>query len=211
MRRSDERRARLRSARFLLVTRASAAELPAIEAAVRGGVDAVQVRDKSAPSEQLARRVRALRARLGPGVLLVVNDDADAARAGGADGVHVGQADEPPESIRERHGDALLVGLSTHSPEEVAAAQQRPVDWLGFGALFPTSTKEGARVVGPETLSRLPPSRLPIFCIGGIGPDNVTRVVAAGGRRVAVSRAVLEARDPEAAARAIRAVLERAW
>jgi thiamine-phosphate pyrophosphorylase len=207
-----ERRERLLAARLYLVCPAEPpgrglADL--VREAVAGGVDLVQLRDKTLTDDELAavaNAARALCARLG--VLLIVNDRPSVAAESGADGVHVGQDDSPVDRVRDTVGPDLLIGLSTHSPEEVQGAGD--VDYIGVGPVYETPTKPGRAQVGLELVehaaARAP---VPFFAIGGIDAGNVADVVAAGARRVAVVRAIAEADDPQAAARALRDAVER--
>jgi thiamine-phosphate pyrophosphorylase len=189
--------------RLYLVTgvRPDLAEL--LEAAVRGGVDLVQLREKTLSDRELLpalEEARELTHRLG--VPLVVNDRPDLASLVGADFVHVGQDDLPVEAVR-RFG--VRVGLSTHSPGELARAE---ADYVGVGPVFNTPTKAGQPAVGLEYVrhaARHAP--VPWFAIGGIDETNVADVVAAGATRVAVVRAIGDAGDPERAARSLRAAL----
>jgi thiamine-phosphate pyrophosphorylase len=180
------------------------ADLPEfLDAALRGGVDVVQIRDRSVPDRELleaiarARVVTELhRAPLG------VNDRPDLAVLAGADFVHVGQDDIPVEAARSF---GLPVGLSTHAAGEIDAAT---ADYIGVGPVYSTPTKEGRPPVGLE-LVRYAAERaeVPWFAIGGIDRSNVAEVVAAGARRVAVVRAIGEAADPERVAAELRAAL----
>jgi thiamine-phosphate pyrophosphorylase len=199
---ADSRRASLR-ARLYLVTAARADLEAFLEAAVRGGVDMVQVREKELADGELLReleRARAVTRRLG--VPLVVNDRPDLALLCEADYVHVGQGDLPVEAARRL---GVRVGLSTHSKAEVERAD---ADYIGVGPVFATPTKAGRPPVGLELVRHAAARRAgPWFAIGGIDETNVGEVVAAGARRVAVVRAIGEADDPERAARALRAAL----
>ena len=174
-----------------------------LAAAVRGGVDLVQVREKELPDRALhaaLREARAVTRRLG--VPLVVNDRADLAVLAGADAVHVGQDDLPVDAVR-RFG--LAVGLSTHAPAEVDAAT---AEYIGVGPVYATPTKAGRPAVGLDLVRYAAENaRVPWFAIGGIDRTNVEDVVAAGAARIAVVRAVGEADDPEAAARELRDAL----
>jgi thiamine-phosphate pyrophosphorylase len=132
----------------------------------------------------------------------VVNDRVDLASIVGADFVHVGQDDMPVE-LAKRFG--LGTGLSTHAPSEVDAAAS---DYIGVGPVYATPTKPGRPAVGLELVRYAAEhAQLPWFAIGGIDETNVAEVVAAGAKRIAVVRAVIEADDPERAARALRAAL----
>jgi thiamine-phosphate pyrophosphorylase len=193
----------LREARLYLITGARPDLTAFLEAAVRGGVDLVQVREKGLPDGALLETLEGARAvtrRLG--VPLVVNDRADLAVLVGADYVHVGQDDLPLAAVR-RFG--LPVGLSTHSRQEVDAAE---ADYVAVGPVFATPTKAGRPPVGLELVRYAAVrARAPWFAIGGIDATNVADVAAAGARRVAVVRAIGDAEDPERAARELRGAL----
>jgi thiamine-phosphate pyrophosphorylase len=207
----DERRARLRAARLYLVIEAAAAR-DVVPAALRGGVDVVQLREKDAPDDEVVAAGRALRTVCDEhGALLVVNDRPDLALACGADGVHVGQDDETVSRVREVVGAELVIGLSTHSPSQVAAAERAPeVDYLGVGPVYETATKPGVEPVGLELVRHAAAhAQKPWFAIGGIDADRVPAVAEAGAERVAVVRAIRNAADPQRAAAALREALMR--
>jgi thiamine-phosphate pyrophosphorylase len=190
-------------ARLYLITGARPELEGFLEAAVRGGVDLVQVREKALADRELLpvlEEARAITRRLG--VPLVVNDRPDLAVLVGADFVHVGQDDMPTAAAR-RFG--IPVGLSTHSPAELDSAE---ADYAGVGPVYATPTKEGRPAVGLELVRYAAEhARLPWFAIGGIDAGNVADVVAAGATRVAVVRAIGDADDPERAAAELRAAL----
>jgi thiamine-phosphate pyrophosphorylase len=190
-------------ARLYLITGARPDLESFLEAAVRGGVDLVQLREKTLADAELLpvlEEARAITRRLG--VPLVVNDRPDLAVLVGADYVHVGQDDMPAAAAR-RFG--LAVGLSTHSPAELDAAE---ADYVGVGPVHATPTKEGRPAVGLELVRYAAEhARVPWFAIGGIDAGNVADVVAAGATRVAVVRAIGDADDPERAAAELRAAL----
>ena len=174
-----------------------------LEAAVRGGVDIVQIREKELADAELLPRLQEARdvtRRLG--VPLVVNDRPDLAVLCEADFVHVGQDDLPVAAARSF---GIGVGQSTHAPAEIDAAE---ADYIGVGPVHATPTKEGRPAVGLE-LVRYAAShaRQPWFAIGGIDETNVADVVAAGATRIAVVRAIGDAADPERAARTLREAL----
>ncbi len=201
------RRQRLERARLYLVT--DGCPSPAlVDAALGGGVDIVQLRAKHASDQAVVESGRELRALCDAhAALLVVNDRPDLALACGADGVHLGQDDEPVWSVRERVGDELLIGLSTHSPDQVDAA--REVDYIGVGPVYGTPTKPGVAAVGLDLVRHAAHSAHALwFAIGGIDAASARDVAAAGARRIAVVRAICEARDPSAAARQLLAALE---
>jgi thiamine-phosphate pyrophosphorylase len=199
-----------------------------LHAAIAGGADVVQLRDKRLDDEELARTARtasALCRRLG--ALFIVNDRPAVALEAGADGVHVGQEDMPVERVRELVGPDVLIGLSTHTPEEIDAVQaasratgaaldaigdgSSAVDYIGVGPVHSTPTKPGRTATGVELVRYAAMhARVPFFAIGGIDAVNIASVVAAGGRRIAVVRAIADAGDPGEAARALHARLDDA-
>lgn len=179
-------------------------------------VDAIQVRIKEAgqalaPARatlEWTERVLALRARIAPGVLVLVNDRPDVARVLGerVDGLHLGADDAPPGLARELLGPEALLGLSTHSSADIVAAQDLPVDYLGFGPIHPTATKGYARGLGAEAAwVAAHASSRPLFPIGGIDATNAAELAEVG--RAAVGRAVLAADDPAQAARELGLLL----
>ena len=178
-----------------------------LRAALAGGVNVLQLRDKDASDDEvLAAAAVFRRVADDAGALFVVNDRPDLAVAAGADGVHVGQDDLPVDEARAVVGPDRIVGRSTHSPEQIAAAGD--ADYIAVGPVYATPTKPGRPAVGLELVRHAAAhAREPWFAIGGINPDNVGNVVAAGARRVVVVRAITEAEDPSAAARALRAAL----
>jgi len=174
-----------------------------IEAAVRGGVDIVQVREKSLPDGALLPALAEAReATRRLGVPLVVNDRPDLAVLVEADYVHVGQ-DDLPVSAARRFG--LRVGQSTHTPGELDRSE---ADYVGVGPVYATPTKEGRPGTGLSFVEYAAAHAVrPWFAIGGIDESNVADVVAAGARRIAVVRAIVDADDPERAAANLRAAL----
>jgi thiamine-phosphate pyrophosphorylase len=197
-------RERLAGARLYLVC----GELPRgrLDAAIEGGVDLVQLRMKTDDDERLLAAARRLAALChGHGVPLILNDRPDLVEAAGADGVHVGQDDLPVSRARELVGPDRLVGLSTHSPQQIEAAGSQEVDYIGVGPIHATPTKPGRAPVGLELVAYATAhAARPFFAIGGIDPGNVDAVRAAGATRIAVVRAITEAADPRAAAAALR-------
>lgn len=176
-------------------------------AALEGGVEMVQLRDKEARDDaflELARELAPLcRAR---GVPFVLNDRAHLVAEAGADGVHLGEDDAPPE---ECAGRGWIVGVSTHDRAEVAAAAAHGASYVGLGPMFPTETKALARRPRGAALVRevAGATTLPVFPIGGITATNAPGLIAAGATRLAVSSAICAAPDPRAAAAALRALL----
>lgn len=184
----------------------------ALEAVLSTGlVGMVQLREKTLDDAAYLERAAVVRQLCKRhGALFIVNDRVHLVPAASADGVHVGLDDLPVEEARARLGPKLLVGLSTHEEAEVAAAARRGADHVGLGPCFPTRTKQLELAPGGSALvARCLPHAgdLPVFPIGGITPDNVAGVVAAG--RVAVGAGALEAGDPAGAVRILAAELSR--
>ncbi len=209
----SERRARLAAARLYLVCGAApdGSELSELlRGAIAGGVDVFQLREKHLPDEELvavANAARALCARLG--ALFVVNDRPWVTVEVAADGVHVGQDDMPVAQVRELVGPEVLVGLSTHSPEQIDAVDPAVVDYIGVGPIHATPTKPGRPAVGLELVRYAAANAaVPFFAIGGLDASNVGEVLYAGARRVCVLRAVADAAEPEQAAGALRGQLD---
>jgi len=142
--------------------------------------------------------------------LFIVNDHADIAAAVDADGVHLGQEDLPIEFARTLLGASKLIGISTHGPEEASAAQSAGADYIGFGAIFPTRTKDTDPVQGIRAISNIKRAvTLPVIAIGGITHSNVQDVIRSGADGVAVISAILSADTITAAASSmLRAISE---
>jgi len=183
-----------------------------VAAAVRGGVDIVQLRERALSDRELIERARTLREICREhGVPFIVNDRPDVALEVGADGVHVGQDDVPPSLARRILGPDAIVGLSTHAPSELEAAADEPVDYLSAGPVEPTPTKPGRPGTGIRYASLATArARRPVFVTGGVRPDRVADLVHAGVRHFVVVRYLTEASDPEAAARRLRTAIDAA-
>ncbi len=208
----DERRARLAQARLYLCLEARPHGRdpgPLLTAALRGGVDIAQLRDKEAGDAEILAAAAVFRRLCDEhGALFVLNDRPDLAVRCGADGVHVGQEDLSVADARAIVGPELLVGLSTHAPEELAAAAG--ADYAGVGPVWATPTKEGRPAAGLDYVSHAAAhARMPWFAIGGIDLARAPEVVAAGATRLCILRAIRDAEDPEAAAQALRALLPK--
>jgi len=183
-----------------------------LAACIDGGVDVVQLRDKVLEARALLARAR-LAARVcgDRGVPFVLNDRPDLALEAGADGVHVGQDDAPAALARRILGPAALVGLSTHAPAELDAAASEPVDYLSVGPANPTPTKPGRPGTGLGYLAYAASrASVPWFVTGGVTPETVPAMVAAGASRFVVVRWLTEAADPRAAASAVAAAIDGA-
>jgi thiamine-phosphate pyrophosphorylase len=203
------RASRLQAARLYLVCGAQDDRF--LEAALRGGVDVVQLRLKQASDHQIiSTSHRFARVCAAHGALFILNDRPDLVAESGADGVHVGQDDMPVARARELVGPDRLVGLSTHGRAQIdAAGKIEAVDYIGVGPVYETPTKPGRGAVGLDAVGYAAArAALPFFAIGGIDDRTVGAVVAAGARRIAVVRALVDAPDPEAPARRLRQALE---
>jgi thiamine-phosphate pyrophosphorylase len=183
-----------------------------LAAALEGGAEMVQLREKTWPSGTLFPLAQRLRGRCrAAGVPFIVNDRVDLALAVGADGVHLGQDDLPPAAARPLLRPGMILGLSTHSVEQAKAAQAAGADYVAVGAMFPTGSKPEFQLVGSALAREVRPVvRVPLIAIGGITPDNVGEVIAAGADGVAVISAVCAAADPAAAARRFIDAIEAA-
>jgi thiamine-phosphate pyrophosphorylase len=202
------RRERLRTARLYFVCDARPpGDLEALlRAALTGGADIVQLREKELGKSEIERAAGTFRRVADTfSALFVVNDDPELARRCDADGVHVGQDDVSAEEARELLGPDAIVGLSTHSEEQIAASTGRPVDYISVGPIWETPTKEGRPAVGLELIRHAAGNAPhPFFAIGGIDTSNVEQVVEAGAERLCAVRAIRDSADPEAAATALR-------
>jgi thiamine-phosphate pyrophosphorylase len=201
------RQERLRSARLYLVCGDQPDEF--LRTVLGAGVDMVQLRMKDAPDARIVAVGRRF-ARLASehGTLFVLNDRPDLVEAVGADGVHVGQDDVAVRDARASVGPGRLVGLSTHSPEQVDGVAAVPVDYIGVGPVHATPTKPGRPAVGLALVRYAAGhATAPFFAIGGITPANAGSVREAGADRIAVVRAITQAADPAQAVRRLRAAI----
>jgi thiamine-phosphate pyrophosphorylase len=176
-----------------------------LNAAMAAGVGLIELRDREQPRVVIERSGRTFRRLANTySALFIVNDDPYLAVELGADGVHVGQDDMDPAEARRIVGPNAIIGLSTHSREEIEAAASQSVDYISVGPIWETPTKEGRPGTGLElieTAAEIAP--LPWFAIGGIDPDHVAEVVTSGAKRICVVRAIRDADDPRAAAAAL--------
>jgi thiamine-phosphate pyrophosphorylase len=212
------RRVRLAAARLYVVTdsRRDRGDLAVfLDSVLRAGVDMVQLREKDAEAADLLRWAEVFRrSARAHDALFTVNDRPDVALAAGADGVHLGQDDLPAAWARRIVGDGMLIGLSTHSVEQLTAVP-REVDYVCVGPVHTTPTKPGRPATGVD-LVRVAARRAaggadprPWFAIGGLDASNLHEVVTAGASRAVVVRAVAAAADPAAAVLALREALAR--
>jgi len=202
----------LEEARLCVILTTALASAPleeAASAAVAGGADIIQLREKELPDrhfESLAKRVKKV-TRDG-GALFIVNDRAHIARTVDADGVHVGQQDLSVASARKVVGAGKLVGVSTHSLQQARQAESEGADYLGIRPVFATATKPDEPVVGVQLVAQATGQvQKPAFAIGGITSKNIAKLVRAGLKRVAVCSGVISTKHIETAARQIKAKL----
>ena len=182
-----------------------------VEAALKGGATCVQLREKEldeAAFLQEAKELCALCRRYG--VPFIVNDNVDVAQACGADGVHVGQEDMKAGEVRRRVGEDMILGVSVHTVDEARRAVRDGADYLGLGAVFPTSTKTDADQMSNETLRDICGAvEIPVVAIGGLNRDNILRLSGSGVDGVALVSAIFGAEDIEAACRELCALSEQ--
>ncbi|MBC7349161.1 MAG: thiamine phosphate synthase [Candidatus Aminicenantes bacterium] len=200
---------------YLVTDRRLAGNRPLTEVvlqAVAGGVTMVQLREKECSSREYLELALALKKLLPPGIPLIINDRLDVALAASADGLHLGQNDLPPEVARRYLGSGAIIGLTVERPEQLAAAENLPVDYVGISPVFLTPTKtdtgpawglEGLALARKQT-------RRPLVAIGGINETNVAGVIRAGADGLAVVSAICAAPDPKLAARKLRQLIEEA-
>ncbi|NED95657.1 thiamine phosphate synthase [Phytoactinopolyspora alkaliphila] len=211
---AEPRHDRLAAARLYLCTdaRSDRGDLESfLHAALSGGVDIVQLRDKTLGTrDELELQPLVSKVAAEYGALVAVNDRADVARLTGAPVFHTGQGDLPVPASRQLLGPDVILGRSTHSVDQaVAADQDRHVDYFCVGPVWPTPTKQGRPAIGLDTVRAVAETEpaTPWFAIGGIDQTNIDQVVAAGARRVVVVRAITEAAEPREAAQRLRAAL----
>jgi thiamine-phosphate pyrophosphorylase len=178
-----------------------------------GGVDILQLRAKGITLEKVADAARKIIPHCkAAGVPFILNDHPELAVELGADGVHIGQDDGAIYDVRSRIGAGMIIGRSTHSLAQAKQALADGADYIGFGPLFPTPTKAGRPAIGLDDIAemeRVVGSEIPAFCIGGIKPENLGEVLAAGARRCVIVSHLLLAGDIAAATRSVRAEISQ--
>jgi len=194
-------RTKLASARLYVLVTESIAHRPAEEVtglALAGGADIIQLREKELSDREyldLARRIGQQVHEAGK--LFIVNDRVAIARLAGADGVHLGQDDLPPAAARKIVGQDIIIGVSTHNMAQARQALADGADYIGVGPIYPTRTRGYEIGVGARYIQEVVASgaSLPFFAIGSITLENLAEVLSAGARRVAVSSAIIAAKD----------------
>ncbi len=179
-------------------------------ALLAGGVRILQLRAKGLPLPQVAELARVMQplCRVA-GAVFVLNDYPELAASLGADAVHVGQDAGPLAQVRAVVGPQMLIGRSTHSPQQALDALAEGADYIGFGPLFPTGTKPGRPAIGLQHIAQVQAQmgELPMFCIGGINAATLPDVLAAGAQRVVIVSWLLQQKNIAAAARAVNDIL----
>jgi len=195
---------RLQDKRLYLVTDRSTFEttdsfLDAAASALKGGVQIVQLREKTATAKEfieLARKIKELCALYD--ALFIINDRVDIAHIVGSDGIHLGQDDIDINSARHLLGKDTIIGISTHSPEQALEAIKSGADYIGVGPVFTTPTKPGKQAVGLDYVKWAAENvDIPWYAIGGIDLENIDQVIEAGASGIAVVRAIMNADNPE--------------
>lgn len=184
--------------------------LQQVEAALKGGVTCVQLREKNMDNTAFLREAREiLNLCRQYKVPFIVNDNVEVAIACGADGIHVGQEDTAADEVRRRIGRDMILGVSVHTVEEAREAVRNGADYLGLGAVFPTSTKTDADQMPNETLRAICDAvDVPVVAIGGINRSNIGKLTGSGIDGVALVSAIFSAADIEAACRELRELSE---
>ena len=186
--------------------------LETVHAALKGGVRIVQLRDKTASTQERIDSARQLKPILDSyHAPLIINDDIDAAMAVDAEGVHVGQQDMDIISVRTRLGPDKIIGLSVTRPDQFSQVDKMPVDYIGAGPIHPTSTKpDHDAPIGFDGLSSIVrASSVPVVAIGGLGAKDCGKIFAARAQGMAVVSAICGQADPQAAAAALKREIER--
>ena len=201
----QKRYAQLLRSHTYLVTSPVPDLLGTVEAALKGGIEIVQYREKEADDAErlaIAQQMRSLCHQYN--ALFIVNDRVDIAAAADADGVHLGQHDLPMDAARQILGPDKLVGRSTTNPDELKRALEEKADYIGVGPVHATPTKPGKAASGHEYVRYAAHhATMPWFTIGGLHAENLGATLAAGATRVAVVRALMQAKDPTAVARSL--------
>ncbi|MSQ12247.1 MAG: thiamine phosphate synthase [Dehalococcoidia bacterium] len=183
-----------------------------VEAAVQGGVDVVQLREKDLPAGELYRLALELKERIGGRALFVVNDRVDIALAVGADGVQLGEAGLPAAIARALLRYGMVIGRSVHSAEGAAQAEAEGADFLVLGTVFPSRSHPDEAAAGLRLVEKTRGKvSVPLLAIGGVTEQNAAMCLEAGADGVAVVSAILATPDSRIAAQRLKQVLHKAW
>ncbi len=183
--------------------------LEVMEQAIKGGVDIVQLRNKTGDRVEIVEQAHQLRTLTRKyNIPFIVNDDVFIAKEVGACGVHIGQEDMKLEEVRQIMGNDAIIGVSTHSLDQAMAAQEGGADYIGAGPVFATPTKPGRKAVTVQYITEVAAKiSIPFVAIGGIDLDNAAEVVAAGATRICAVRAITDSSSTEAVCRKFRSIL----
>jgi len=185
--------------------------LEIVQAAIRGGVTCVQLREKNCSAREFIEQALSVKDFLKQhNIPLIINDRLDVALAVRADGVHLGQSDIPCKIARAILKDSMIIGISAETLEHAVEAEKDGADYIGAGPMFFTATKTDlAPILGPEGLCKIRKAvKIPIVAIGGINISNAEEVIHNGADGIAVVSAIVSADDPEKAARVLRNILK---
>lgn len=182
-----------------------------VEEALRGGVTCVQLREKDISDDEFLQEAKEIHALCQKyGVPFIVNDNVEIAVACGAEGIHVGQEDMEAGDVRRRVGDGVILGVSVHTVEEARDAVRNGADYLGLGAVFPTSTKMDVDQMTNETLRAICDAvNIPIVAIGGINSGNIKKLTGSGVDGVALVSAIFSAANIESTCQELRKLAEK--
>ncbi len=199
---------RLKGKKLYLVTNSDSFKtndefLNSVASALDGGVQIIQLREKNSDAKriiELGKKIRELCSIYN--ALLIINDRIDIAQIVHADGVHLGQDDIDIKSAREILGENMIIGISTHAPEQAKKAAEEGADYIGVGPIYTTPTKQGVKAVGLEYLKWVSENiTIPYFAIGGINLLNCSDVISSGANRIAVVRAIMNSESPKDSAK----------
>jgi thiamine-phosphate pyrophosphorylase len=179
--------------------------------AIRGGINLVQLREKSLPTREILDLALRLRQITADRVRFVINGRADVALAAGADGVHLPSDGMSVEAARQILGEDAVVGQSVHSVEEARHDGGGSADYVELGTIFPSRSHPGGSALGLDPIREAARFGTPVLAVGGITPENIASVIEAGAAGVAVISAILSAPDPRAAAEQLAAAAREAW
>jgi len=183
-----------------------------VSQAVEGGVDLVQLRDKTLPGGQLFDLVSSMLEAIGGRAKLIINERADVALAAGAQGVQLGEEGLPVAAARKVLGDGLIIGRSVHSTKAAIQAESEGADLLVVGTMYASRSHPGEPPAGPGLMREISGKcRLPLIGIGGVTPENAAELIDAGASGVAVITNILAADDPRAAAARLKEILVASW
>lgn len=184
-----------------------------VEAALRGGVTCVQLREKTCSTREFIDQALSIKDHLKRhNIPLIINDRVDIAQAVNADGVHLGQSDMPIKMAKAILKDSMIIGISAESIKEAVQAEKDGADYIGVGAIYATPTKtDTSSPLGPEGIHEIRKSvKIPLVAIGGLNIKNVGEVIKNGADGVAVVSAIVAANDPEKAARDLIKIIQQA-